>query len=90
MSIEERVSGFVAENFYVSDPSELKSDTPLVTSGIVDSTGMLEIIAFLEAEYGIRVTDDETTPENLGSISLIAAYVGRKLRDGALRVLPTA
>ncbi len=89
MTIRQRVGRFVVEYFYVSDPSELTDDTLLVTSGIVDSTGMLEIIAFLEADFGIRIEDHETVPENLGSISRIAAFVDRKLRaQGAAQVLP--
>lgn len=89
MTIEERVSRFVVESFYVSDPSELSNDTLLVTSGIVDSTGMLEVISFLEDEFGIRIGDEETVPENLESIRRIAAFVDRKLRAaGAVQVLP--
>jgi acyl carrier protein len=80
MTIQERVGQFVAENFYLSDPAELTDDTLLVTSGIVDSTGMLEIIAFLEDEFGIRIGDEETVPENMESISRIATFVDRKLR----------
>jgi acyl carrier protein len=78
MSVQEQVKAFIVENFYVSDPSELAEDTLLVSSGYVDSTGMLEIIAFLEAEYAIQITDEETTPENLESIGRIAVFVGRK------------
>ena len=51
---------------------------PASTAGIVDSTGMLEIILFLEGEYGIHVEDHETIPENLETISRIAAFVARK------------
>jgi acyl carrier protein len=85
MTIQQSVRQFIAENFYVSDPAELEDETLLVTSGIVDSTGMLEIIAFLEADFGVRIGDEETTPENLGSISRIAAFVERK--RGAAAVL---
>jgi acyl carrier protein len=51
-----------------------------LTSGIVDSTGMLEIIAFLEADFGIRITDEETIPENLGSVACIAGFTEKKIR----------
>ncbi|BDG04632.1 acyl carrier protein [Anaeromyxobacter oryzae] len=78
MKIQDRVRQFVVENFYVADPAEITDDTLLVSSGYVDSTGMLEVIAFLEAEFGIRVHDQETTPENLESIARIAAFVARK------------
>ena len=78
MTIQERVKQFVVENFYVTDPSELTDDTSLITSGFVDSTGMLEVIAFLESEYGIDIEDQETVPENLETIGRVAAFVTRK------------
>lgn len=90
MTIQQSVRQFIADNFYVSDPEELADDTLLVTSGIVDSTGMLEIIAFLEADFGIRIGDHETTPENLGSIARIAAFVEGKLGAGRSRAVPIA
>jgi acyl carrier protein len=78
MNVQQRVKQFIVENFYVAEPSELGDDTLLVTNGYVDSTGMLEIISFLETEFGIRIADQETTPENLESIERIAAFVARK------------
>lgn len=83
MTIQERVKQFIVENFYVSEPSELKEDTSLIVSGYVDSTGMLEVIGFLESEYGIRISDQESTPENLESIGRIASFIGRKRNPGA-------
>ena len=50
----------------------------LLRQGIVDSTGILEVIIFLESQFGIQVLDEEMLPENLDSISRIAAYVARK------------
>ncbi len=82
MRIEDRVRAFVLENFYVADAAALKDDTSLIVSGIVDSTGMLEVIAFLEQDFGIHIGDDETTPENLDSIARIAAFVARKRQAG--------
>jgi acyl carrier protein len=78
MKTLERVRQFVVENFYVSDPSEIRDDTLLVTTGVVDSTGILEVIGFLETEFGIRIDDLEMTPENLESIERMAAFVERK------------
>ncbi len=80
MNVQQQVRRFVLENFYVSDPSEVADDTLLVTTGFVDSTGMLEVITFLEEEFEIRIADDETTAENLESIERIAAFVERKRR----------
>lgn len=79
----ERVKQFIVANFYVSDPSELAGDTSLLTGGFVDSTGMLEVISFLESEYAIRVEDREITPENLETIDRIAAFVARKTARSA-------
>jgi acyl carrier protein len=78
MTVQQRVRQFIIENFYVSDPSELTDDASLITGGWVDSTGMLELISFLEEEYEIRVADTEMTPENLDAIVRIAAFVQRK------------
>ncbi len=81
--VQQSVKRFVVENFYVSDPSELGEDTSLIATGLVDSTGMLEVIAFLEGEYGIQIPDHEVSPENLETIGRIAAFVARKRAEGA-------
>ncbi len=78
MNTQARIRQFILENFYIRDPSEVADDTLLVTNGIVDSTGMLEVIAFLEEQFGIQVVDEETTPENLDSIDRMAAFIARK------------
>jgi acyl carrier protein len=78
LTVQARARRFVVETFYVSDPSEITDDTSLITTGLVDSTGMLEVIAFLESEYGIRVEDREMVPANLETINRIAAFVARK------------
>ena len=73
-----KVRGFVTSNFYVADAASLSDDASLLDRGIVDSTGVLEVIGFLEDEFGVKVADDEMVPENLDSIERIAAYVQRK------------
>ena len=77
MNTEQRVESFIMQNFYVQ-PGSVGSETSLVDSGVVDSTGMLELIAFLESEYDIALEENEVTPENLGTIARIAAFVERK------------
>jgi acyl carrier protein len=84
VTTEQRIRQFIVENFYVSDPTELADDTSLITSGFVDSTGMLEVIAFLESEFGIRIRDQEMIPENLETIVRIAAFIGRKKMAAAV------
>lgn len=78
MTTQQRVRQFVLENFYVADPAELTDEVSLVEGGYVDSTGVLELIGFVETEFGIKVADADTTPENLGSIARIAAFVDRQ------------
>ena len=79
MTTEEKVRDFILEFFFVSDPAELADGTSLIDTGIVDSTGMLDIILFLETEFGIAIEDRETTPDNFETIGRIVAFVEWKL-----------
>jgi acyl carrier protein len=80
---EQRITDFVTQNFLFGDSSRLPGrDDSLVELGIIDSTGILEVIEFIESDFGIQVTDAETIPENLGTMSRIAAFVDRKRSDG--------
>jgi acyl carrier protein len=76
--IKDAVRHFIFVNFYVPDPDAVSDDTLLLDAGIVDSTGMLEIINFLEREFGFRIADEEMVPANLSSVSRIVAFVERK------------
>jgi acyl carrier protein len=78
METRERVRQFILSNFYVSDPKALGDETSLLDRGIVDSTGVLEVIAFLEREFGIRVADEEMLPENLDSVGRLSAFIAAK------------
>ncbi|MFN8619358.1 MAG: acyl carrier protein [Chloroflexota bacterium] len=79
--MSDRLRGFILEVFYLSDPAQLTDDVSLINSGIVDSTGMLDIILFVESEFGITVRDDETRPENFETIARLTAFVERKLAE---------
>ena len=78
MEIKEQVRSFLTTNFYVADPDSLKDDVSLLDRGIIDSTGVLEVIFFVEDTFGIKVEDSEMLPENLDSIERIANFVNRK------------
>jgi len=82
MTDSERIRRFILDYFYVTDPRALSDETSLIDSGLVDSTGMMGVIMFIEGEFGIQVGDRDTTPDNLESIAKIAAFVQRK-RDQA-------
>lgn len=79
MSVDERIKSYILENYlFTDDQSMLGSDDSFLQKNILDSTGMLEVIYFLEDEFGIKVQDDEMIPENLDSVNRIAAFLARK------------
>ena len=79
MSAAEQVRQYILENFLFStDTSLLGLDESFLERGLIDSTGMLEVILFLEESFGIKVADNEMVPENLDSVNRIAAFIGRK------------
>jgi acyl carrier protein len=74
-----KIRGFVVENFLFGEDGNLLEETSFLESGIVDSTGILELVAFIEETFAIRVEDDEMIPENLDSISNVAVYLESKM-----------
>lgn len=80
-ALRDQVRAFVLENYlFTSDASALGLEDSLLGRGIVDSTGMLEIIFFIEEQLGVKVKDDEMIPDNLDSVSKIASFVESKRR----------
>ena len=79
MDPRRQVKQFVLRNYlFTDDDSALADQDSLIRNGTIDSTGMLELIAFLEQSFGIKVADEEMLPVNLESIDAISAFVGRK------------
>lgn len=73
------IRDFIVTNYLFGDDSRApEDDQDLLLTGIVDSTGILELIEFLESSFGIQVLDTETIPDNLGSITNLTRYVGEK------------
>ena len=81
MHIEQRLRDFITTTFLYGRDSELSRDTSLLEEGIVDSTGMLEMIAFLEETFELSIEDHELVPENLDSISNLIDFVQRKQHE---------
>ena len=73
-----QIRDYIVKNFYVADPGALADDASLLDQGIIDSTGVLEVVAFVERSFGVKVADEEMLPENLDSIARISAFVARK------------
>jgi acyl carrier protein len=69
---------FILRNFYVPAETTLTDDASLLDRGVIDSTGVLELIAFLEDTFAIKVEDAEMIPENLDSIGSMTAFITRK------------
>lgn len=79
MSVEATIRNYILENYlFTDDQGMLGSDDSFLQKNILDSTGMLEVIYFLEDEFGIKVQDEEMVPENLDSVNRIAAFLARK------------
>ena len=82
------VRRFIGENFLFRDDGDaITHDASLLDAGIIDSTGVLELVSFLETAFGIEVQDDEMLPENLDSIRAITSYVSRKLESGKVQLV---
>jgi acyl carrier protein len=83
MSYISEIRKFVIENFLFGEEEDLKNDAPFFETGIVDSTGMLEIVTYLEETFKITVKDEEVVPENFSSIHTINQYIQKKLNGKA-------
>jgi acyl carrier protein len=74
-----QVRGFITDNYMLDGNCVLNDDDSFIDGGIIDSTGVLELVAFLQETYGIRVEDEELTTENLDSVDKVVAYLAQKL-----------
>ena len=74
-----KVKDFIVENFLFGNSNGFDDDTSFLEEGIIDSTGVLELVTFLEDAFGIKIEDEELIPENLDSLSNIEIYLERKL-----------
>ena len=77
-AIKEKIKTFVVDNFTFGDESMVSYSESFLESGIIDSTGILELVEFLETEFSITIDDEELIPENLESIEKIALFLQQK------------
>jgi acyl carrier protein len=82
MPVAAELRDFVVNNFLMGRQETLNDDDSFLEQGIIDSTGILELVSYLEETYGIEISEAELIPENLDSINRIAAYLTRKLGSG--------
>jgi acyl carrier protein len=84
--MEPELRSFLAQNFLLGEEfRELPGSASLIEAGIIDSTGVLELVGFLEETYDIQIADAELVPENLDSIDNIVGFVGAKRNSGPSR-----
>lgn len=82
-SVKQSVRAFIATNFYLPAPELLGDEASLLDEGIVDSTGVIEVISFLERTFELSIDDAEITRDNLDTIQRICGFVLRKLAPAA-------
>jgi acyl carrier protein len=77
--IQGEIYKFIVDNFMFGQADGLKSDESLLQKGVIDSTGVLELVSYLQDNFKITVEDDEIVPANLETVQGIVNYVGKKL-----------
>lgn len=79
MEFKKEIKEFVLENFLFGDGEMLKEDTDFFKKGIIDSTGILELICFLEESFDITIEDDDITQKNFSSVNSVNNYLTKKI-----------
>jgi len=83
----ELIRSFILEKYPVARKNGLQDSSPLLESGILDSLGVLDLVSFVEQEFGITMSDDELLPENFQTVSQLAAFVAQKRNAVGERVV---
>lgn len=84
MDIKSVVKNYILENFFFTDDQSMLSDSDsFIETGVIDSTGIVEIVTFLEDEFDIQISPEEMLPEYLDSVARIVDFVTRKLADSS-------
>lgn len=81
--INEKIRAFIVENFLFGENSDFEDTVSFLEEGMIDSTGILELVGFIEEEFEITVDDEELVPENLDSLNNIASYLETKIKKAA-------
>jgi acyl carrier protein len=76
--ISRKIANYIEENFIYDPDVNLDNEASLLDTGLVDSTGILEIVSFLEETFGITIEDEEMVPDNLDSVTKISKFITSK------------
>ena len=80
--IDNKIRDFIRQNFLFGADEKIGENDSLLDRGIIDSTGAMELVSFLESEFAVEISDRDLVPENLDSIAAITSFVTRKLSEG--------
>ena len=80
MDTKQKIKEFIIENFLFGEESDLNDDTSFLEEGIIDSTGVLELIEFLEEDFEIEIDDEDMIPENLDSLNNLEKFIAKLLK----------
>ena len=81
MSIADEVREYIKENFLFGNDQKIGDGESLLDAGVIDSTGAMELVSFIETKFEVEVSDRDLVPENLDSISAITGFITRKLAE---------
>ena len=82
--VEQQIRRFIVDTFlFAEENPQLGNESSMLDEGIIDSTGVLQLVAFLESQFGIRVDDNELIPDNLDSVSRLIRFIDLKTRVAA-------
>lgn len=82
MEYAELIRSYIVDNFLFGDDNDLEEETSFLESGIIDSTGIIELVSYVETNFNMKVDDKDIVPENFDSIQNIAAFILRRKNDG--------
>jgi acyl carrier protein len=75
LDLKEKIRDFIISNFYIPNANDLRNDMSVFDTGIIDSTGVMELIAFIENEFSIQVEDHEVIQDNFDCVDKIVSFV---------------
>lgn len=90
MNIESKIREFIVKNLYYTEGTSLTDDASFLAEGVIDSMGAMELVAFVESEFKIKVEMSEVVVKNFDSIGKLANFVRRKLDIPEQKPLPIA
>jgi acyl carrier protein len=88
--VREMIRSYIIDNFLFGEEEGMQDSTSFLKSGIINSTGVLELINFIEEQFKVKMNDEELIPENLDSVGNILEFLGRKLGGAKCEAVPVA